>query len=607
MQSERSKSRARRLLTAALIVLALVAAAGAVRTVLVRGAHRLLRRWEQGVLSGSPVEGSGPWITLRWPPQAEWRDLRWNPARGGAFTCDRLRVEMLSSSLLRGRLAVGEIELDTLRVTGRPDLEAWASKLVRAAEARPDLPGTDRPDPHAVRLSIHSFALGSSSAGPLKVEGWSWSPGVGRWNLLAAARLGGGESIALNGQGIESPSRREGGLGFEFASGRTIRIEWSHSGEDAAASRIQVEDDGALLEAILDPIPLAGSVSPRGRISLDLSRESGGSPEGEVRIAGLRVPLESGGTLRLEGLICIEDGRASLEPIRILSAKTDLLVTGDIPLAAGLPPGSLRIKGPCEGYDLAAEGRVIVAADSAEWMPAGIRLGSASAGRGSLVWRPASAWLPSSSGRLRGELSLGSGRILLEGSKSFPGAVHVYGRGLPFEQVVPWLPFDLAGDWSGIMDVEGDAGRAGGVWSAKGTAAMRGGRVSGLEILDEIGSLAGGAGRGIFRLQEARMRWFYRSGDLLADSLAVETGKMRIEGTVFYADPDSLLGLLHVTPEAGSGLSSILRLLGGGREALDLGVRGDPRRPNLIPLDGPGREAWGQEIDELRARFRAPA
>ncbi len=392
-------------------------------------------------------------------------------------------------------------------------------------------------------------------------------------------------------------------MGIELAPGRTVRLDWIGGGDGEPSSRLAVDDDGMLLGVVLSPLPLVGAISPRGRIGLSLGRVAGRSAEGEVRIEGLEAPLGARSSLRLEGLICVKDGRASLEGFRIFSDRTDILVTGDLPLAAGLPPGRLGLEGVWEGHRLAAEGKFVVAADSAEWMPTGIRLGGAAAGPGRLIWfSPSGSSFPAD-GRLRAEFSMGGGTVLLDESRESPGAILVRGRALAFESVVPWLPFDLSGDWSALLDVEAEAGRAGDAWAAEGTAVARDGRVAGLDLLDEIGSLAGGAGRGVFRFREARTRWSYRSGHLFADSLAVETGKMKIEGAISYAEPDSLLGLLRLTPGSGSGLSSLLRLLGGGEGAIDLGIRGDPERPEVMPLNGPALEAWRDEVDAVRGRF----
>jgi hypothetical protein len=595
----------RHYLPAILVLLLVVLGVAAVRIAFVRGAHHILVRWEAGILSGASGEPPRPKISLFWPPRVEWRNLHWRFTGGGELVCDRLNIRLLPLPMLRGRLVVGSVDLDTLRLVGRLDLELWATRFLRAATARPDAELSAPSDPRATRISVRALAGGSSPPGLIRLEGWGWASGAGRWNLLARGRTAAGFAIEVNGRGVESPGRREGSVGIVLDSQRKLQLDWKRGAGLEPFSQLALEDDGLILGTLLDSLPVVGTVSPSGGINLTLARTGNRPVEGEARLDGLQISRAGGDPLRVQGLVCIQAGMASLQDFQIRANETDILVRGDFPLSPD-SAGSLGFDGVWNGRRLLVEGALSVTPDSVTWLPTGIRLGDATAGHARIAWLKSAggaAGLPRAMGALRGRIAIEAGEVHFEGTGGSGGSIRVQAKGIPFEKVIPWLPFDLPGDWSGLLDGTGRFQRQANGWTARGTAVARDGRVTGLDLLDEIGGLTGSAGRGAVRFHEARTQWSYRSGELLADSLVSDAGRMRINGALFYAGADSLLGILRLSPAEDKGIASLLRLLGGSEGSLDLGIRGSLKHPEIEPLDRVSIVHWQTELDRLRGRF----
>ncbi len=563
-----------------MLLLAAVLGGMAIRAAFLHGAHRLLDRWEQRPLASGPIEGTGPRLPLGWPPRAEWRNLKWRLPGGGWVESDRLVVRLLTWPLFRGRLQVGSVDLDTLRVSGRPDWERWASCFPRMAVEHRDAEPAPRPDPRAFRWSAPAWISGTASGSLLTLEGWGWSTGAGKWNLTAHVLAAGGRAADLNAHGIASPGRHEVSLAILFAPHRAIQTEWGRGGGIERYTRISAEDDGVLLASMVDSLPFVGAWAPSGSIELSIEQTGDRPFDGEVRIGALRIPLGDESPAELQGLVCIQAGVASLQDVRVRSGRSDLAIEGDLPLGPATAPGWLRLEGILDGHRFLTEGSVSVAPDSIVWRPAGIQWGKATATEAEIAWlrRGGAPFL--GSGRLRATCSLGGGEIVMDEWGGAGGGMEARGTGLPLGSLIPWLPFDLAGDWSGSLDAAAIVRRRGGEWVVAGTAMGRDGRVAGLEILDQIAGLTGNAGRGVLRFREARTRWAYRSGGLFADSLFADVGRMRIEGTLYYAGSDSVLGVLRVSPGEDRGIASLLRLLGGSAGSIDLGIRGHSDRPD---------------------------
>jgi hypothetical protein len=607
MGSTRGRGALRRHLPAVLILLVIGLGATAIRAVFIRGAHRLLDPWEHGVLPGSPVAAAGPRIPIAWPPRAEWRDLRWRFAAGGDLGCDRLEIQLQPLDVLRGRLRVGRVELDTLHLSGRSDLDEWASRLGAAASESADTAPLARPDRHAVRVTIGSLTAGSSSSGSLRVEGWSWSTGAGRWNFLARGRTPAGKSFDLNARGIESPARSERSGILSFASARTVQIDWTREEGKESILRVAVRDDGGLLGAVAGSLPIVGEISPRGAIDLTIERIGARPLEGDARIDNLQLSAQEDDPLRLRGLVCIEKGMAALEDFHVSSPRSDVIVEARFPLHPGVATTPFRVSGVLEGDPIEATGDLFFTADSVVVASERIHMGEAFAGPARITWiRPMRGpdRAGENAGRLEGVVSLGAGRVIVEQAPDLEkGAIRMRGKGVPLEGLAAWFPFKMHGDWSGLIDGTAVFRRMGGAWVGEGTAMAREGRVSGLDLLDEIGGLGGS---GAVRFREARTHWSYASGRLLADSLAADAGRVKIAGTLFYSRPDSILGLLRISPDGASGFASILRLLGGNEGSLDLGLAGDPAHPEIQPLDAATIPRWRSDIDRVRRGFAAP-
>ncbi len=609
MRSVDPKRRTPRGAVAFMAVLAAVALLAGARSGFVHGARRLLDRWEMSGMPGRPPEGTGPRIVASWPPRLQWRNVLWKGDGSVTADCERVEIEIQPWPLIRGRLKIGRIDLQGMRFDGRGSITRWADVFLagsaQVSESRPPSP----PVAGALRFQIRDLRLAATHDSLLRVDGWAWSPRRSAWRLLATCATPDARALLLRGGGSGAAGRNEAILDIDLGPGRSVHLDWKREPASPPSWQLAGVDDGALFAAVLPSSVGGGALRPRGTIDFAFSGSGKAPADGEVRFQNLLLEsaADQGDPWTLEGLVCVSGGRASFQDLVLAGGDSRLEIAADLSLVEDASPGSFRVNGRVNGETLRTEGTISREAGAVSLRAPSIKKGTQVSGPAEVAWIPEPAARGSGSGgrgTLNGAVRIGSGVVSLNGGTGSPvDPARVTGDAVPLALLAPWLPFRLPGDWSGSLDGTALVRRASGEWWASGTALVTGGRVGSLALLEEIGGLWGNPRRAAIRFERASARWTFAAGRLLADSLFLDASTMTIAGTLVYAPPDSILGLLRVSPVGDRGFSSLLRLLGGSESALDLGVAGSPDRPELFPLDDSSRRRWRANLDRSRHSF----
>lgn len=563
---------------------------------ILRKADGLPERWAQVGLPGELASGNRASLPLAWPPRVVWRDLSLDTPRTGQITCERLEIVMRGSQILRGRLRAASVRLEGVEIESNPMLSRTIGLLLSCGAPRP-LQAPPAPHPGAVRLSV-SGLRSSPPDKERRMEGWGWLPHQSAWALRGVV----GEKtrgVVLSARGEGSGGKREASIDLDFGAPAHLQLSWRAPAEGIEKWRLAGRDDGRLVEAILDSLGIEASSTIEGQIDFDLAREAGSPWEGEVRLESVAIRPFGGGRWTASGLVCLSDGGATLQDLSLEhgSGSVALSATLDAPTPGGRA-GRFHAEGPLRDERWGISGEILLHGRHLVIRAPSVDLGAVRSGPFDASWTldgAASQGAPGDSLRIR--LRFEEGSLQVRGAPMrgrSPLFVEV--RSMPLRAVDPWLAAALPGTWDGILDGSGTIEAVGSGWRGRGEATIREGRVSGLPILEEIGMFRGGRDWSAARFNKARATWLLAGGALLAESLRVETSALAVTGTLYRAPSDSLLGLLRVTPAGRKGLASILLLLGGREDRLDLAVTGKADNPELTPLS---ERAWGRIEDRL--------
>jgi hypothetical protein len=337
----------------------------------------------------------------------------------------------------------------------------------------------------------------------------------------------------------------------------------------------------------------------RGEVDFWIERAQHGGFDGEAHIRDGHLALGDGAPWTVEGTICLSPDTLSLEDISLKRDATTVSAQVAVPVGVEAGTGWCIIRGIASARSFRLRGalrrvpgRWTLSAPRVQW-------GERSLGPLEVSTDPGAS---RSEDRLRGELILGEGRLsLLGGSATKGDPLRLLLAPTPIESVLPLLPFDIPGSWTGLLCTDATVWRDRSMWFAAGGSTLSGGRVADVPLLEEAGALLGVSRQSSMRVDRARARWIWADGRIWADSLALEARELKLDGAIGYTQGDSVLGLLRVGASGDGQIGKLLRLLGGGT-GLTVGVSGDPSRPSVEPLDPTARSEWLHRLEAARPR-----
>ena len=570
------------------------------------GAGAWLDRWEEHSLPGARPVAEGPRFRATWPPRLFWEEIRWETESGDRLRAGQLDVEIDPRALLRGRVGIRSIEIEDARfrprgadVGGTP-LAGRVDSILRVTAWGEDLPvpppGGWEGSPGEARILVRSLAVDPEGPRIDRIEGWGATPSRGAWTLRVVATPSAGYRLPLRIEGSGGGGTGRIEASSDFGPGRALRLRHETGPPDRWF--LSGTDDGALLLAALGLLEEAGRGLLRGPVAYAFEGPAIADLSGEISLD--RIVLGDGvSPWRIDGWICLDGGVLSLERLVLSSGEDRLSIAGSLSASALRSIGDLRVDGAVRGAPLLGrvglereEGRRSLRIRELSW-------GGAHAGPGSLLVLP-----PANAGadwRARGRIGIGAGAIEVE-APAAGGGYRVAAAGAPLEGLLPWLPVRLPGRWQGRIDGEAHLTPPPAGWSAEGTLRAASLRLDRLPILEGIESLTGKDGA--IEFVDLSAGWEVREGSWRVDSLSGGLRETSVSGSIIGFGPDSILGLLRLRPEPGSASERILRLIGGGRGDLALGIEGRGEAVELLPLDADDARAWRQRIERLGSPAR---
>jgi hypothetical protein len=569
------------------------------RVLVLYAARSVLDHWSSIGLPGEPPRGSGPVADMRWPPHVRWSDVRWGDGGPVQLSCRKLEIVITPLDLLRGRLQLSQVAIEGLHVSGAKAISPWSDLIIQSLKGSEQPARLDR-NPKGVRFRIDPITFDSSSVRLSHLEGWAWTPHNAGWMCVAkATRDDSSGSLIIRGNGSGAAGSGDLTLDADMGADRHLRVSARRPAAGGWIWQLAGRDDGTIASTLLaQRTPLALPV--HGLIDFSLSDVPPATLEGEADLRDLEFALPStGGRERttLGGRLCLSGGTLSLQEIDLEKAGSHLRADADIPLASHDPsPGRCVIAGSWNGSIVRFDGTVRRIEDGLALHAPFLDLRGLRTGPVDLSWIVAGTH----ASHVEGVIGFGSGTIAVRGGTGSPhDPLLLRGHAIPIETLDPWLPLHAFGDWSGTLDGQGTIRFSPEGWYGDGNASLSDGKVRGLQLLDEIGSLWGEKGGGSVRFERISTRWSYRLGTLLADSLRVRSRSLQIEGSLVYVHPDSIFGLFQLSPGEEGNVGSILRLLGAS-SALDVGISGSMKSPTIELLDPSTRARWGERIESVR-------